>query len=227
MAPVITKPGSIHWTTLSRLREQAVAGECVMDAPVIAVLPWLHRAAAKRAAELMVGRAGAPPNALQVLAVQDDVGGGPVEIWNTAIRQTRGALVIYCAEDAFAGRYWLRFALEAFQQKPGAGLLAFNDGKWFGQLAAFGLVRRSWLMPVYGGALFHPGYAQHYGDTELTLVAKQQDALAYHPHSLLVEMDYAKDGKPVNAADKALFETRAKGGFDGRVRDSALLGSFS
>lgn len=223
----MSKPGPIHWTTLTRLREQSAAGECVLEAPVIAVLPWLRRAAAKRAAELMVSRAGAPPNALQVLAVQDDVGGGPVEIWNTGIRRTRGAFVIYCAEDAFAGRYWLRFALEALRQKPGAGLLAFNDGKWFGQLAAFGLVRRSWLMPVYGGALFHPGYAQHYGDTELTLVAKQQDALAYHPHSLLVEMDHGKDGKPVNAADKALFEARAKNGFDGRVRDSALLGSFS
>lgn len=223
----MSKAGPIHWTTLTRLREQAAAGECVLDAPVIAVLPWLRRATAKRAAELMVSRAGAPPNALQVLAVQDDVGGGPVEIWNTAIRHTRGAFVIYCAEDAFAGRYWLRFALEAFQQKPGAGLLAFNDGKWFGQLAAFGLVRRSWLMPLYGGALFHPGYAQHYGDTELTLVAKQQDALAYHPHSLLVEMDHGKDGKPVNAADKALFQLRSATGFDGRVRDSALLGSFS
>ena len=216
--------GAVHWITLSRLREQAVADECVLDAPVIALLPWLHRAAARRAAELMVSRAAAP---LLVLAVQDDLAAGPVAIWNTAIRQTRGAFVIYCAEDAFAGRYWLRFALEALQQKPGAGLLAFNDGKWFGQLAAFGLVRRSWLMPLYGGALFHPGYAQHYGDTELTLVARQQNALAYHPHSLLVEADHGKDGKPVNPRDKALFEARARLGFDGRVKDSALLSTFS
>jgi len=215
---------AVRWTTLSRLRQQAAAGECLLDAPVIAVLPWLRRAAARRAAELMVSRAAAP---LQVLAVHDDVAGGPVEIWNTAIRHTRGAFVVYCAEDAFAGRWWLRFALEAMQQKPGSGLLAFNDGKWFGQLAAFGLVRRSWLMPLYAGALFHPGYARHYGDTELTLVARQQEALAYHPHSLLVEMDHGKDGKPVDPHDKALFETRARHGFDGRVSDSALRAAFS
>lgn len=214
---------AVRWTTLSRLREQAAAGECVLDAPVIAVMPFLRRDAARRAAELMVSRAAAP---LQVLAVQDDAWAGPVEIWNTAIRHTRGAFVIYCAEDAFAGRYWLRYALEAFAQKPAACLLAFNDGKWFGQLAAFGLVRRSWLTPLYGGALFHPGYAQHYGDTELTLVARQQDALAYHPHSLLVEMDHAKDGKAVNPQDKALFGVRARTGFDGRVTDGALLASF-
>lgn len=207
-------PPAIHWTSLSKLRKLAAAGggdgdgsgnACVLEAPVIAVMPYLRRAAARRAAELMVSRAGAP---LQVLAVHDDIGGCPVEIWNTALRLTRGTFFIYCAEDAFAGRYWLRFALEAFQQKPGAGLLAFNDGKWFGQLAAFGLVRRSWLMPVYGGALFHPGYVQHYGDTELTLIARQQNVLIYHPHSLLVEVDHGKDGKSVNARDKAMFETR-------------------
>ena len=216
--------GAVVWTTLSRLRAHAAAGECVLDAPVVAVMPFLRRAAARRAAELMVSRAGAP---LQVLVVHDDIGGCPVEIWNLALKLTRGAFFIYCAEDAFAGRYWLRFALEAFQQKPGAGLLAFNDGKWFGQLAAFGLVRRSWLMPIYGGALFHPRYVQHYGDTELTLIAKQQNVLIYHPHSLLVEVDHGKDGKPVNAGDKAMFETRARLGFDGRVADQSPLNSFS
>ncbi|MCZ2497984.1 hypothetical protein GN316_14555 [Xylophilus sp. Kf1] len=217
---------AVVWTTLSRLRAQAAAGECVLDAPVIAVMPWLRRAAVKRAADLMVSRAGVPAGVLAVLAVQDDVAAGPVEIWNTAMRHTRGAFFIYCAEDAFAGRYWLRFALEAFQQKPDAGLLAFNDGKWFGQLAAFGMVRRSWLMPLYGGALFHPGYAQHYGDTELTLVAQQQKALAYHPHALLVEVDHAKDKKAVNAADRSSFESRARLGFDGRVSDAALVSAF-
>lgn len=212
----------LHWSTASRLQ----AGDIdpgVRDAPVVAVLPWLRRAAARRAAQLMLSRAGAP---LQVLAVQDDLGAGPVPIWNLGARHTRGEFFLYVAEDAFAGRYWLRFALQAMQSKPGTGLLAFNDGKWFGQLAAFGLVRRTWLAPLYGGPLFHPGYAQHYGDTELTLIARQHDALAYHPHALLVEVDHDKDGKPVNAADKALFGQRAAGGFDGRVHDPALRAAF-
>lgn len=214
-------PG-LHWSSASALRAVAEGG-CVLDAPVIAVLPWVRREAAQRAARLMIARAGV---ALQVLAVQDDAGVGPVAIWNLALRRTRGAFFLYVAEDAFAGRLWLRFALQALQAKPQAGLVAFNDGKWFGQLAGFGLVRRSWLLPLYGGDLFFPGYARHYGDTELTLVARQQDALAYHPHAVLVEVDDEKDGKPVDEADRALFRQRAAQGFDGRVVDKGLLASF-
>jgi predicted outer membrane repeat protein len=107
------------------------------------------------------------------------------------------------------------------------GALAFNDGKWFGQLAAFGLVRRSWLQGLYGGALFHPGYNRHYGDTELTLIARQQKRLAYHPHALLIEVDHDKDRRAVDAADRDLFLRRAATGFDNRVVDPALLSSFS
>jgi hypothetical protein len=39
-------------------------------------------------------------------------------------------------------------------------------------------------------------------------------------------VDHDKDGKPVDEADQTLFSRRAAGGFDGRVRDAALLGSF-
>lgn len=219
MVPSMTN--RVIWTSLSAL--QADANHCAAEAPVVAILPWLKKAPARRAAELMVSRAGAE---LTVLAVQDDLGAGPMAIWNCAVGRTRGTFLIYCAEDAFAGRYWLRFALQAMQ-KPGAGLLAFNDGKWFGQLAAFGLVRREWMDTVYGGALFNPDYAQHYGDTELTLIARQQQALVYHPHALLVEVDHAKDKRPVNAADHAMFQSRLSNGFDNRVHDAALLALFA
>lgn len=211
----------VLWTSLSALRTDARA--CIVEAPVVAILPWLKKGPASRAAELMVSRAGAE---LTVLAVQDDLGTGPMAIWNCAVGRTRGRFLIYCAEDAFAGRYWLRFALQAMQ-KPGAGLLAFNDGKWFGQLAAFGLVHREWIEPVYGGLLFYPEYAQHYGDTELTLIARQQKALVYHPHALLIEVDHAKDKRPVNAADHAMFQSRTAAGFDNRVQDPALLAWFT
>jgi hypothetical protein len=211
----------VLWTSLAALRADTNA--CIAEAPVVAILPWLKKAPARCAAELMVSRAGAE---LTVLAVHDDLGAGPMAIWNCAVARTRGAFLIYCAEDAFAGRYWLRFALQAMQ-KPGAGLLAFNDGKWFGQLAAFGLVRREWIEPIYGGFLFNPEYAQHYGDTELTLIARQQQALVYHPHALLIEVDHAKDKRPVNAADHAIFQRRAATGFDHRVHDAALLALFA
>lgn len=219
MVPGMTN--RIIWTSLSALHADANA--CIAEAPVVAILPWLKKAPARRAAELMVSRAGAE---LTVLAVHDDLGAGPMAIWNLAVHRTRGTFLIYCAEDAFAGRYWLRFALQAMQ-KPGAGLLAFNDGKWFGQLAAFGLVRRAWIDTIYGGFLFNPNYAQHYGDTELTLIARHQHALVYHPHALLVEVDHAKDQRPVNAADHALFQSRVATGFDNRVQDPALLALFA
>jgi hypothetical protein len=206
----------VRWLTLSQLR--AHPADAPIEAPVVAVMPYLREDAARQAAELMVSRAGAP---LLVLAVLDDERAGPMAIWNCAISLIRSPYFIYCAEDAFAGRYWLRYALQAMQQ-PGAGLLAFNDGKWFGQLAAFGLVRRTWLAPIYGGALFHPDYAQHYGDTELTLIARQQQALVYHPHALLIEVDYAKDRRPVNAADHHLFQKRSEHGFDNLVHDAKL-----
>lgn len=210
-------PPSVHWARLSHLADDLAP--VPLGGQVVAVMPWIDAAAAQRSATLMVTRAGAP---LQVLAVHDDLGAGPVAVWNQALRYLPHPWLLYCAQDAFAGRLWLRFALQALQRQSGARLLAFNDGKWFGELAAFGLVQRQWLDTLYGGALFHPGYAQHYGDTELTLIARQQQVLAYHPHALLVEVDHRKDQKPVNPADRALFRRRAAEGFDQRVTDPLL-----
>ena len=210
----------VVWTTLSKLRSSPSL--CVAQASTVAILPWTKKIQARRAAELMLARAGAE---LLVLAVQDDLAAGPMAVWNCAIHCTSGSFVIYCAQDAFAGRYWLRLALQAMQQ-PQAGLLAFNDGKWFGQLAAFGLVRRQWLEPIYNGHLFNPDYAQHFGDTELTLIARQQKALVYSPHALLIEVDHHKDQRLVNEEDRALFRQRAASGFDNHVYDPALLASF-
>jgi hypothetical protein len=193
---------------------------------VVVLLPWLHRQAAQQAAQTMLGRAGADAT---VLALHDDLSVGLVTLLNQAVQllEPQAEFLVYAAEDAFAGRGWLHVALMELDRHPEAGLLAFNDGKWFGQLAAFGLVRRRWLAPLYEGLLFHPGYTRHFGDTELTVIALQQRALAYHPHALLVEVDHGKDGRPVHDADRRLFAQRAAGGFEGRVTDAALLGRFA
>ena len=61
----------------------------------------------------------------------------------------------------------------------------------------------------------------------LSLLARQAGCYVYEPNSVLVEIDADKDEKPVNAADRALFLARRREGFDGRVRDEALLGRFS
>lgn len=192
------------------------------DEPVV-VMPWVDRSRASHAARLLAQRAGAP---MLLLAIEDDQGVGPVQIWNDALRSTTGNWFAYVADDAFPGRYWLRHARAALARRPEAHLLAFNDGKWFGQLAGFGLVRRQWLQSVYGQALFHTGYRQHYGDTELTLIARQQKCLAYDPHAMLIEVDALKDSRPVHSEDRQLFLERCANGFDGRVSDPALLRQF-
>src|SRR5207244_12702181 len=132
----------------------------------------------------------------------------------------------YVAQDAFPGRYWLRFALTAFE-KPENKLVAFNDGKWFGKLASYGIARRDWAEKVYGGALFFPQYRRHYADAELSLIAAQEKGLGYVPNSVLIEVDWAKEEQPVEAADRRLFGERAKAGFDGRVTSKELREQFA
>ena len=189
---------------------------------VVFVMPFTDAAQASRSANLMAKRAGAPG---LLLAVHDDTRDGFIHLANRIFRCTRSIFFGYVAQDAYAGRYWLRTALAAFEN-PRAHLLAFNDGKWFGTLAAYGLARRSWAETLYGGAFFFDGYRSHYADTEISLIAAEQKALAYAAGSLLVEVDWEKDTRAVDPDDRRLFRERAAGGFDGRVRSEALLKQF-
>jgi hypothetical protein len=193
-------------------------------AETIVAMPWIDRERALGTARLLTNRAGAP---MLLLALQDDTRVGPVKIWNDVLASTSGSFFVYLADDAFPGRGWLRRAIEKMQAHRDGHLLAFNDGKWFGELAGFGLARREWLDHVYDKALFHPGYRRHFGDTELTLIARQQSALLYEPDALLVEVDMHKDRKSVDEQDRRLFEQRKNHGFDGRVQDRALLARFA
>jgi hypothetical protein len=207
----------------SELRRQVAGTPRLWDSTVVFVMPWTDRARAAACSRILAQRAAAP---LLLLAVQDDTAAGPVAIWNDALSHSAGTWFGYVADDAFPGRGWLRIALDALARAPSASLLAFNDGKWYGQLAGFGLVRRQWLEGLYGGRLFHPDYRQHFGDTELTLIAREQRVLAYEPHAMLIEIDARKDGRAVNASDRAVFLRRQMRGFDGRVRDPELLRIF-
>lgn len=207
----------------SALLKAARATKRLWQAETVVAMPWVDHARAHLTAQVLAKRAGAP---MLLLAVQDDLGTGPVKIWNDVLACTASPLFGYVADDAFPGRGWLHRGVEKLHAHPGCQLLAFNDGKWFGQLAGFGLVRRPWLESIYGGTLFHPGYRQHFGDTELSLIAWQQSALIYDPHAILVEIDPDKDGKPVLAADRDLFNARKSTGFEGRVSDAKLLEMF-
>ncbi|MCA3255050.1 MAG: hypothetical protein INF91_05490 [Alphaproteobacteria bacterium] len=208
----------VELTSLSSLPARIGTG----GGPLV-VMPFIDARAAQRAANQLAGRAGCGG---LLLGVYDDSRAGFVTVVNRVFAASDAPHVAYLAQDAFAGRNWLATALAALT-RAGAGLFAFNDGKWQGQLAAFGLVRRDWAAPFYDGGLFHPGYARHYGDAELTVLALAGAAFAYDPHAVLVEVDWDKDSSSVEPADRELYRRRASGGFDGRVRDPALLARFS
>lgn len=191
------------------------------DGPVM-VMPYTDLAQATRAARLAAGRAGV---ASLLLAVHDEARQGFIATANQAFAATQSPWFGYTAQDAFAGRNWLALAVQALQVKK-AGLLGFNDGKWHGQLASFGLAERAWALSVYGGDFFYAGYSSHFADTELTLIAREQARYAYEPNSVLVEADWDKESAAVNAADRALYQRRAASGFDDRVRTTQLLRLF-
>ena len=188
----------------------------------IVTMPFIDAAQAKRAARLAATRAGAPA---LLLAVHDESRQGFIAIVNQAFAATRSPWFGYMAQDAFAGRAWLALALRALQTKNG-GLLGFNDGKWQGQLAAFGLAERTWVQSVYGGNFFHSAYRSHYADTELTVIAREQGRYVYEPNSVLVEVDWDKESAAVNPPDRTLYKARAAAGFDARVHNPQLMQLF-
>lgn len=223
MTAVLIESGVVWWSGAALTSsERGGLGE-TLTATTVVLVPWVDKVQAQSAIQTMKGRAGA---SAVYLAIQDDLGLGPVALLNAALSWVKCEMVVYAAQDAFAGRYWLRAALACLKERPEKGLLAFNDGKWFGHLAGFGLVRRSWLDGVYGGDLFFGGYRQHFGDTELSVVAAQQKALAYDPHALLIEVDHGKDRRAVLEQDRRLFAARLELGFDARVSDQSLLSKF-
>lgn len=203
----------IYVTDSAELRQGLRAD--LRSADTIVVMPYTDIQLAERSARLLSRRAGAEG---WLLLVYDKDGEGFVALANLAFRSSQSRYFGYVAQDAFAGRGWLKLALLSLE-KESACLLAFNDGKWHGLLAGFGLLKRSWATRNYDGALFFSGYQRHYADAELTLLAKNCAALVYDPRCVVLEVDWDKDLKPVDSEDKKTFYTRADSGFDGRVED--------
>lgn len=207
----------VSFCTLDTLPEQ-IGRE---DRPLV-VMPFIDTAAARRSAVQIARRAG---TAISVLGILDVRRQGFIAVSNAAYRRSIASWFAYVAQDAFAGRQWLAAGLRALELDAG-GLLAFNDGKWGGALAAFGMVRREWADGNYGGDLFDPAYRSHFADAELTLLALQQGKLRTDPAALLIEVDWEKEGRGVTPADRQLFAERCDAGFDGRVSDPDLLRRF-
>ena len=213
-----------HSSTSDEMWHKQPFAQC---AGVCIVIPSTDQEAALSLAQLLESRSGLPADQLAVVVVMDDAECGFIRIANRVFGVSRSAYFVYCAQDAFPGRYWLKLAIEAMLPKN-AGLLGFNDGKWMGLLASFGMVRRDWASGNYPtGDLFLPEYQSHYADTELTLIAMQQEMYAYNGNAVLVEVDWGKDRKKTNPQDKALFASRKQGGFGGLVTSEKLLAQFS
>jgi len=203
-------------TDLAGLTEPIVADG------VLVVIPFTQYELAQKAAQLMAARAEAPG---LILGIDDSKKVGFIHLVNQVFTQSHSAYFAYTAQDAFAGRGWLNLGLKAMGDH--SGFLGFNDGKWAGALAGFGLARRSWAMKNYDGQFFYPQYHRHFADAELTLLALQDKQYAYDPNSVLVEVDWNKDTAPIHQADRNLFLERRKSGFDGRVLDPRLLNLIS
>ncbi len=201
---------------------KTLSGMTLAPNGLLIAMPFIDAVAARRSAVQLAERAGCDG---LILAIHDDDRQGFVATINQAFRCSESRLFGYTAQDAFAGRDWLSRADRALGRRPGK-LLAFNDGKWSGALAAFGLADRAWAGQNYGGDFFHPGYHSHYADTELTVLARSKSVLAYDPEAVLIEVDWDKSGKAVRSQDQSLYRARAGQGFEGRVNDNILLNGF-
>lgn len=195
------------------------------SAEVLFVMPTTDLAMALRCADLMIKRAGAE---LTLLILQDTDAEGFISLCNRAFKFSSGTFFGYVAQDAFPGRQWLKIALQVMQgcKVNERGLFAFNDGKWQGMLASFGMVSRCWAEQNYNGNLFHSAYHSHYADVELTLHAMDQGVYRYDASSVLIEVDWEKELKSVNQKDRLLYRQRAESGFDRRIANPKLLKLF-
>ncbi len=179
----------------------------------VVVMPAIDMALARRAAEVMIRRTDR--TGLLLLA-EDDYRLGFIMTANLVYARTRSDYFAYVAQDAYPGQYWLDYGLETLQ-KTGSGLLAFNDGRFFGKLAVFGLADRTWAASIYRSFIFFPEYKSHFADTELSMIALTRGQLAHNPYSIMMEVDYEKHLHGNNPADHDLYRRRAAEGFDGRV----------
>lgn len=181
---------------------------------VIIALPMIDVDLAIRASEVMRRRAKYPG---LLLLIEDDMRLGFIMVTNLVYAKTKSQYFAYVAQDAFAGYFWLDSAMKTIK-KTGAGLLAFNDGRFFGTLAVFGLADRRFISKVYGKFIFYPHYKSHFADTELSVIATYTNNMIFNPNSLLLEVDYEKHLHGNNEEDHKLYIQRAGTGFDGRVQ---------
>ncbi|ODR95888.1 hypothetical protein AUC70_03250 [Methyloceanibacter stevinii] len=186
---------------------------------ITVIMPCIDAKAGGDTAKLLASRAGV---ACRIIVVMDGDRQGFVKTLNQTAERISSRYLVYVAQDAYPGRRWLRDAYDALE-KTNKGLLGFNDGKWKGRIAAFGMVRVDWARHIYGGPVFCPAYKSHFADTELTVIARALDAYLYDADCVLVEYDPDKEAKRADLEDRDLFKRRFATGFDGKVSLKPLI----
>jgi hypothetical protein len=177
---------------------------------VVIVMPAVKMNVAKALAAVLTARANYP--GLLIIA-EDDRRFGFIYTANLIYRKTNSKYFTYIAQDSFPGKFWLAFAIETIKHAH-SGLLAFNDGKWFGKVASFGLVDRNFTNSLYNNFLFYPEYIMHCADVELSILAQNTNNLAYNPNCIMLEVDYTRHLRWCNnKADDELFHRRQLQGF--------------
>ncbi|MFI2810121.1 glycosyltransferase [Microbulbifer sp. JSM ZJ756] len=179
---------------------------------VCVVMPCIDLELGKKAAEIMLSRAGID---CSVVIVMDDIRKGFIATLNQAARKIDSRFICYVAQDAFPGRNWLNEAYAALENS-GKGVLGFNDGKWKGRIAAFGMVRKRWVRKFYDDEILASSYRSHKADNEITVLAKLDNNYVYCSDSVLLEVDYRKDAGGSNLYDDQIFAERFNSYFGGR-----------
>lgn len=184
---------------------------------IIVIMPCTDTTMGMKTVNILHSRSGIP---CTTIIAHDTAKYGFIATANMVFRKICSKYAVYLAQDAFPCRNWLSMATQALE-RSGKGLLAFNDGKWMGNLASFGMVRTAWVNTIYNNALFFPGYTSHAADNELTTIARATNNYIYDPNISLIEVDYEKENKPFgNHIDRNIFTERAKLGF-GNIIDPA------
>lgn len=199
--------------TLSIKFSELDPGQRFQHEEAVLVLPFIDPGAAELSREVLARRALADG---LLLLVEDDRRMGFIAVANALFARSESKYFGYLAEDAFPSDGWLKCALFTLEN-TGASLLAFNDGRFHGNLAVFGLASRAWARSLYRTCLFFPGYGSHFADVELSAIATAQGVMTYNPNCVLMEVDHLKHTKANSPADDALYRKRAATGFGGVV----------
>lgn len=181
------------------------------------IMPATDLGQAVNAARRMIALAGV---GFEMVIVYDNVRQGFVKSLNQAAGAVGGEFVAYVAQDALAGKDWLKAAHEKIST-DNKSVCAFNDGIFNGGLAQFGLVRTAFTSSHYGeGNVFFPGYHTHRADEDLSHLAHVHGQYTYAPNAILLEIEYRMK-RSVNPADVELYARRKPEIYAGRRTGSA------